>query len=58
MTSITRTDFQFNFLKNIIVRIDFEGVLEAEMEKVLMLIKPYLKDKGFSRYMRKISNEI
>lgn len=58
MTSITRTDFQFNFLKNIIVRIDFQGVLEVEMEKILMLIKPYLKDKGFSRYMRKMSNEI
>lgn len=58
MTSITRTDFRFNLLKNIIVRIDFQGVLEVEMEKILMLIKPYLKDQGFSRYMRKRSNEI
>ncbi|MCI8465352.1 MAG: TIGR04255 family protein [Lachnospiraceae bacterium] len=58
MTSIARTDFQFNFLKNIIVRIDFQGVLEAEMEKILMLVKPYLKSKGFSRYMQRMSNEI
>lgn len=58
MTSIKRTDFQFNFLKNVIVRIDFQGVLEAEMEKILMLVKPYLKEKGFSRYTKKRNNEI
>ncbi len=58
MTAIRRTDFQFNFLKNIIVRIDFQGVLETEMEKILVLVKPYLKDKGFSRYIPKQNNEI
>lgn len=58
MIDIARTDLHFNFLKNIIVRIDFQGVLEAEMEKILLPIKPYLKEKGFSRYMKKTNNEI
>lgn len=58
MVSIRRSDFQFNFLKNVIVRIDFQGVLEAEMEKILVPVKSYLKDKGFSRYVKKRNNEI
>lgn len=55
---ISRSDLRFNFLKNIIVRIDFHGVLEAEMEKVLACIKPYAKQQGFSRYVEKNANQI
>ena len=58
MASVTRTDFQLNFLKHIIVRIDFQGILETEMEKILMLIKPYLKTKGFSRYIQQMHSKI
>lgn len=58
MTHIVRTDFHFNFLKNIIVRIDFQGVFEPEMEKILTLIKPIVKDRGFSRYLKKKNNQI
>lgn len=58
MSAIKRTDLKYNFLKNIIVRIDFQGVFEPEMEKLLPLIKPYLKSKNFSRYERKKNNQI
>lgn len=58
MGPIVRTDLHFNFLKNIIFRIDFQGVFEPEMEKILVLVKPHLKSKGFSRYLKKKNNEI
>ncbi len=58
MAAVTRTDFQFNFLKHIIVRIDFQGILETEMEKILMLTKPFLKTKGFSRYIQQMQSEM
>lgn len=53
-----RTDFKFNFLKEVIVRMDFQGVFEPEMESLLPLIKPYLKEKGFSKYTKRTNNEI
>ncbi len=58
MATITRTDFHFNFLKNVIIRIDFQGVFEPEMERLLTLIKPVVKGKGFSRYLKKQNNQI
>lgn len=58
MTSINRGDFHHNFLKSVIVRLDFQGVLEAEMEKVLVHIKPFAKEHGFSRYVEKNANQI
>lgn len=56
--SIARTDFKHNFLKEIIMRLDFQGVFQAEMEKVLVAVKPYLKEKAFTRYEQKITNQI
>lgn len=58
MGAIARTDLHFNFLKSVIFRIDFQGVFEPEMEKILTLVKPLVKSKGFSRYLRKKNNEI
>lgn len=57
MRNVARREFKFNFLKQIVVRVDINGVLEAEMEKILLLIKPYLKSNGFSRYTQKNSDE-
>ena len=56
--SIYRSSFQYNFLKQIIIRLDFQGVLQSEMEEVLIKVKPYLKERKFNRYEQKISNEI
>lgn len=58
MGDVNRTDFKYNFLKSIIVRLDFTGVLESEMEKVLIHIKPFAKDRGFSKYIEKITGQI
>ena len=58
MDNIKRTDFHHNFLKSVIVRLDFQGVLEPEMEKILLHVKPFVKEKGFSRYIEKVTNQI
>lgn len=57
-TTIVRSTFKKNFLKEIIMRLDFQGVLQAEMEDILLLVKPYLKEKSFNRYDEKVTNEI
>ena len=57
MPPVFRTDLHYNFLKNIIVRLDFQGVFEPEMEKILPLVKPYLKEKAFKRYEKKTNKQ-
>lgn len=57
-TCILRSNLKKNILKEVIIRLDFEGVLQAEMEKILLPAKPYLRKKGFNRYEEKISNQI
>lgn len=54
---IERSELKKNFLKEIIMRLDFQGVLQTEMEKVLLEVKPYLKEKSFTRYNEKINNQ-
>lgn len=55
---INRKAFNYNFLKQIILRMDFQGVMPIELENVLVEIKPFLKEKGFSRYDEKVNSEI
>lgn len=55
---ITRNDLKKNFLKKIIMRLDFQGVLQAEMESIILKVKPFLKGKGFNRYEEKAVNQI
>lgn len=54
---LQRSDLKKNFLKEIIMRLDFQGVLQAEMERILMEVKPYLKGKSFNRYEEKIIDD-
>ena len=56
MASVLRTELKYNFLKNIIVRLDFQGVFEPELEKILPSVKPYLREIGFNRYEKKTAN--
>ena len=56
-STIQRKDLKKNFLKEIIMRLDFQGVLQAEMEKILLEVKPYLKQKHFDRYQEKVNNQ-
>lgn len=56
--NVTRSSFKHNFLKQVIIRLDCEGVLQSEMDEVLSKVKPYLKEKGFARYEQNANNEI
>lgn len=51
-----RSDFKRNFLKEIIIRLDFQGVFQSEMEKVLIEAKSVLKDQQFNGYDKKTSS--
>lgn len=55
--SIERSQLKKNFLSEIIMRLDFQGVLQTEMEKVILAVKPYLKGKSFNRYSENINNQ-
>lgn len=55
---IGRTDLKRNFLNEVIMRLDFQGVFQAEMESVLIKAKLFLKQKGFDRYIEKVNNQI
>lgn len=57
-SSVQRGALKRNFLKEIIMRLDFQGVLQAEMEKVLLKAKPFLKEHNFNRYSEDVQNEI
>lgn len=54
---IERSQLKWNFLNEIIMRLDFQGVLQAEMEKVILKAKPFLKGKSFNRYRENINNQ-
>lgn len=58
MCSVKRNELHHNFLKSVILRLDFQGVLESEMEKIVVCVKHLAKETGFSRYMEKILNQI
>lgn len=55
---ISRSDLKKNFLKEIIMRFDFQGVLQAEMESVLLVVKPFLKEKMFNRYEERTASHM
>lgn len=55
---VSRNDLKYNFLKNIIFRIDFEGVFLPEIENIIVEAKEYLREKSFTRYIKKENNNI
>ncbi len=52
------TDIKYNFLKKIIIRADYNGILERELEKTIELIKPILKKSRFDRFDEGVINEV
>lgn len=46
-SDIKREDIKYNFLKNIIIRFDYDGMDEAELDIVLREISPILKKKQY-----------
>lgn len=51
-TIIKREDFKHNFLANIIIRFDFKGIFENELEKSVSNLKEMLKEHHYD-YIRK-----
>lgn len=47
--TLTRSDLKHNFLKTIIIRFDFSGISEPELENVISEIKPILHSKGYNK---------
>lgn len=58
MKCIERVDIKYNFLKKIIIRADYNGILERELEKTIELIKPILKRYEFDRFNEGTINEV
>lgn len=56
-SDVKRQDFKHNFLKTIIVRADFQGVFDPEMEKVLPEVKVWAKEHGYE-YAEKPANHV
>lgn len=54
-SDVKRQDFKHNFLKTIIVRADFQGVFDPEMEKVLPEVKAWAKNREYE-YAEKSAN--
>lgn len=55
---IKRGDINYNFLKNITIRFDFDGVDESELEDVLGEISQELKSKGYTSRTKEICKEM
>lgn len=56
--TLTRTDLKHNFLKTIIIRFDFSGISEPELESVISKIKPILFEKGYNRLSIELATEM
>lgn len=55
---IKREDLKHNFLKKIIIRADYRGVDETEIDKTLPLIKDYLKEQKYIKYRTEVAKEV
>ena len=57
MDGTIRTQLKRNFLKEIIMRLDYQGVLQSELDNVVLGVKAYLKAQSFNRYTQKVNNQ-
>lgn len=57
MNELSRIDLKYNILKQIILRVDFQGVLPEEFESVVIAAKTLLKGRGFSRLDESVEAE-
>lgn len=58
INEIQRSDINYNFLKKIIIRIDYNGILERELEKTVEQLKIYLRNKDFIRFEENYINKV
>ena len=56
--TIERDDLNYNFLKKIIIRIDYNGILERELEKSIEKLKNHLLRNEFTKFNEGTINEV
>jgi uncharacterized protein (TIGR04255 family) len=55
---IDRRDFKYNFLKKVIIRIDYNGILDLDMDYTVRNIKDELYDQGFKIFQEGFINQV
>jgi hypothetical protein len=55
---IDRSDFKYNFLKKVIIRIDYNGILDLDMDYTVRNIKDELYDQGFKIFREGFINQV
>lgn len=55
---LVRRDLKHNFLKTIIVRFDFNGLAEIELDEWIKDIKPLLHKRGYNRLTMELATEM
>lgn len=55
---ISRDDLKYNFLRRVIIRIDYAGVLDIELEETVKALKEHLHDVGFVKFGEGYINEV
>ena len=56
--NITRGMLKYNFLKEIVLRLDFQRVFDSELEPIIIKTKAFLSQAGFNRFEEKDLNEV
>ena len=52
-----RADIKHNFLKQIIFRLDYEGILQADVEKCVLKLRQKFFDAGFINMENRTENQ-
>jgi len=56
--NVRRSDLKYNFLKKVIIRLDYTGVLDSDLEETVKNIKDFLFSCGFVNLKEGYINEI
>ena len=57
MCETTRADLKHNYLKQIILRLDYQGILENEIEEIIPKCKSILKEYNFTRFIENLNSQ-
>lgn len=55
---VRREDLKNNFLKNIIVRFDYTGIAEVELDGIISKVKPIFKENGYNKLQEEYLTEM
>ena len=55
---IKREHLKNNFLKNIIVRYDYTGIAEVELDRIIAKVKPIFREAGYKKLIEEYATEL